>query len=188
MNSDALKKAEETQLKNIESSSGIKLDQWATIIKNSGFSKHGELVNFIKKEYQLGHGNANTLVHYVNKSHSGFGNEDELITQQYEGKDEWKKMYDQIIAEIKNFGNDVEVSPKKAYVSVRRKKQFAILQPSTKTRFDIGLNLKNLPAAATGLDPAGSWNTMCTHRIKIEKQADLNSAVIQWLREAYDQA
>lgn len=186
MNSDALKKAEETQLKNIETSSGIKLDEWTTIIKSSGLSKHSGIVNFLKNEHQLGHGNANMLVHYVNKSHSGFGNEDDLLAQQYEGKEEWRHFYNLLIGELKKFG-DVEISPKKAYVSVRRKKQFAILQPSTKTRFDIGLNLKNLPATA-GLEPAGSWNSMCTHRIKIEKSETIDSSVIHWLKEAYSQA
>ncbi|RYZ31171.1 MAG: DUF4287 domain-containing protein [Chitinophagaceae bacterium] len=187
MNLDALKKAEETQLKNIESTSGIKLDQWTTIIKNCGFSKHGEIVNFLKKEHGLGHGNANMLVHYANKSHSGFGKEDELLTQQFEGKEEWKGLYDQLITEIKKFGDDIEISPKKAYVSVRRQKQFAILQPSTKNRFDIGLNIKDFPPNVV-LEPAGSWNTMCTHRIKITKQEDLTDQVIQWVREAYNQA
>ena len=56
--------------------------------------------------------------------------------------------YDKLINEISKFGNDIEISPKKTYVSLRGKKQFAILQPATKTRFEIGLNLK-------GEKPAG---------------------------------
>jgi len=187
MSSDALKKAEETQLRNIASASGKKLDEWTSLIKNCGFSKHGEIVNFLKTEHGLGHGNANMLVDYANKSHSGFNEDDELLTQQYSGKQEWKELYDRIITEIEKFGNDIEISPKKAYVSVRRKKQVAILQPSTKKRFDIGLNMKDTPPTGA-LEPAGSWNTMCTHRIKIEKQEDLTSDVIQWLKDAYQQA
>lgn len=187
MNSDALKKAEETQLRNIESSTGKKLEEWATIIIKCNFSKHGEIVSFLKKEYGLGHGNANMLVHYVNKSASTFENADDLITQQYEGKEALKKIYDTLVASITSFGTDVEISPKKAYASLRRKKQFAILQPTTKTRLDIGLNLKDIAPAGV-LEAAGSWNAMCTHRIKIEKQEDVNDAVIQWIREAYNQA
>ena len=43
------------------------------------------------------------------------------------------------------FGKDLEVSPKKTYVSLRRNKQFALIQPSTATRVDVGLNLKGHP-------------------------------------------
>jgi hypothetical protein len=70
-------------------------------------------------------------------------------------------------------------------VSIRRKKQFAILQPSTKTRLDIGLMLKD--TAATGkLEAAGSWNAMCTHRIKLESRSDIIPQLIKWIRQSYD--
>jgi predicted transport protein len=187
MSVDALKKAEENQLKNIEESTGKRLNEWAAIIKGSGFSKHGELVNFLKKEHGLGHGNANMLVHHTNKSHSAFEQEDDLIEQQYNGKDDLKKIYNSLIKEVQQFGKDVELSPKKAYVSLRRKKQFALIQPSTKTRLDIGLNIKNIEPSGT-LKAAGSWNMMCTHRIKIEKESDVDAKVIKWLKQAYDQA
>ena len=187
MSVEALKKAEETQLKNIEASTGKKAEEWAAILKASGYAKHGELVNFLKKEHGLGHGNANMLVHFANKSHSGFENNDELITQQYYGKETLYAIYQQLIKDVMLFGNDVEISAKKAYVSLRRKKQFAIIQPSTKTRLDIGLNLKNVEASGA-LEQAGSWNTMCSHRIKVENTSDLNAAAIDWLRMAYEQA
>jgi len=186
MSIDSLKKAEATQLKNIENSTGKTLAEWAMIIEKSGLSKHGEMVNFLKKEHGLGHGNANMLVHYTNKSHSGFENEDDLVEQQYKGKEELKKIYDRLIQEVAGFGSDIELSPKKGYVSLRRRKQFAIIQPSTKTRIDIGLNLKNVVPSGI-LEAAGSWNTMCTHRIKVEKDDDISPVVIHSLRMAYDQ-
>jgi predicted transport protein len=187
MSGDTIKSAEANQLKNIENTTGKKLDEWAAIINDSGFEKHGELVNFLKKEHSMGHGNANMLVHHTNKSHSAYDNEDDLVVQQYKGKEDLKKFYDLLIKEVKGFGSDVELSPKKAYVSLRRKKQFALIQPSTKTRLDIGLNLKNAEPSRA-LEAGGSWNTMCTHRIKIEKATDIDATVIQWLKQAYEQA
>jgi predicted transport protein len=91
------------------------------------------------------------------------------------------------MAEINKFGKDVELSPKKAYVSLRRKKQFAILQPSTKTRLDVGLNIKGItPSGIT--EASGSWNAMCTHRIKIEDKKMLNKDLINWIKQSYEQA
>ena len=88
---------------------------------------------------------------------------------------------------INGFGNDIEVAPKKAYVSVRRKKQFAIIQPSTKDRLDVGINIKGLEPAGTLL-ASGSWNAMCTHRIKIESETTINKELINWIKLAYEQA
>ena len=48
---------------------------------------------------------------------------------------------------------------------LRRKKQFATLNPATKTRFEIGINLK-------GQEPKGKLepekpNAMCSHKINL---------------------
>ena len=77
--------------------------------------------------------------------------------------------------------------PKKAYVSLRRKKQFAIIQPSTKTRMDVGLNIRDQPATGK-LEAAGSWNSMCSHRVKLETEKDIDADLIGWIRKSYEQA
>ena len=188
MSSEALDKAYATQIANIEKSTGKKLSEWTTILNKSGLSKHGELVNFLKTKHGFTHGNANMLVHTAKQSHAqAEENDTDWITEQYKGKEELKKWYDTIMAEINQFGKDVEVSPKKAYVSLRRKKQFAIIQPSTKTRLDIGLNIKGV--APSGMaETAGSWNAMCTHRIKMEEEKTFSKDLINWIKQAYDQA
>lgn len=188
MTTDTLKQAELIQVKNLEEKYGKSIAEWKTILQQSKLVKHGEMVSFLKDKHAMTHGYANMLVHLANQSHAGaVENQDVLITDQYTGKETLKPWYDQIIDKIKSFGNDVELSPKKAYVSVRRKKQFAIIQPSTKTRLDVGINLKD--TAPTGnLEASGSWNTMCTHRIKIEQENDVNQQVFDWLQKAYDQA
>lgn len=188
MSSEIIDKALQTQIENIEKNSGKKIKEWISIVNKSGFEKHGELVKFLKESHGFTHGNANTVVHFAKQSHAGAAeNETDWIAEQYKGKEDMKAWYDKLMAAINKFGKDVEVSPKKAYVSLRRKKQFAIIQPSTKTRMDVGLNIKDVEPSGN-VEKAGSWNAMCTHRIKIEDEKIINKDLIDWIKKSYDQA
>jgi hypothetical protein len=91
------------------------------------------------------------------------------------------------MAAVRKFGPDVEVSPKKTYVSLRRSKQFGLVQPTTKTRVDVGINLKGMPPSGR-LEASGSFNAMVSHRVRVETAADVDKALIGWLKEAYDRA
>ena len=82
-------------------------------------------------------------------------------------------------------GGDLEVAPKKAYVSLRRNKQFGIIQPSTKTRVDVGINLKGEPAQGR-LEESGSFNAMVSHRVRVSDPKEVNKELLGWLRQAYD--
>lgn len=188
MGSTSIDKALQTQIANIEQSTGKSLAEWTAIINGSGHSKHGDLVSFLKEKHGFTHGNANTLVHIARQSHAGAAeNETDWIGEQYKGKENLKIWYDAIMASVNSFGNDVEIAPKKAYVSLRRKKQFAIIQPSTKDRLDVGLNIKGV--APSGIaSAAGSWNAMCTHRIKVEHENMVGAELFNWIKQAYDQA
>lgn len=98
-----------------------------------------------------------------------------------------RPIYQALLAAVQTFGKDVEVSPKKAYVSLRRQKQFAIVQPSTPTRLDVGLNLKGV-APAGRLEASGSFNAMVSHRIRLASVKDFDKELLGWLKQAYDQA
>jgi predicted transport protein len=187
MSGDAIKQAMENQVKNLEEKTGKKIDEWIKIVQNSKLEKHGELVNMLKEKYGIFHGYANMVVHTAKQSHVGFAEEEDLINEQYKGKESLRPWYDALMKIVKSLGKDVEVSPKKAYVSLRRKKQFAIIQPSTKTRLDVGLNLKDVTPSGK-LEAAGSWNGMCSHRVKIEDATQVDAEVAQWLKTAYEQA
>lgn len=183
-----LDKATRTQIENIEKNTGKKLEEWKMIVNGSGFSKHGELVSFLKEKHGFTHGNANTVVHLARQSHAGAAeNPGDLIAEQYSGKEILKKIYDKIMIEVNKLGSDIEVAPKKTYVSLRRKKQFAIIQPSTKTRMDVGLNIKKTPASGIA-ETSGSWNAMCTHRIRIDPEESIPTELFAWIRKAYEEA
>lgn len=188
MGTESIDKAYATQIANIEKSTGKKLNEWIAIINKSGFAKHGELVSFLKEKHGFTHGNANTIVHFAKQSHAGAAeNDTDWIAEQYKGKENLKPWYDKLMAEINKFGKDIELAPKKAYMSLRRKKQFAIIQPSTKDRLDVGLNIKGI--APSGIVEEGSkWNAMCTHRIKVTDEKMITKDLFNWIKQAYEQA
>lgn len=163
---------------------GKSLEEWLQLLKTQTFAKHSEAVNFLKKEHSVTHGFANTIVHLSKEDQTKTV---DLVATQYEKKPNLKPIYDTLKTYIETLGNDIEFAPKKAYVSVRSKKQFAIIQPSTKTRLDLGLNLKGKEATDI-LENSGSFSAMCTHRIRLTDTAHISEAVKTWIKEAYENA
>jgi len=172
----------------LRAKTGKGLDQWVAIARGAGIAGHMALVNHLKAEHGLGHGYANMIVHAANGSSSLSQADDALVEAAFDGaRAVWRPLYDRLVRLVRGFGDDVELAPKKGYVSLRRKKQFALLQPSTKDRFDIGLALKG-EAPAGRLEAAGSWNAMVSHRVRIGAEAEADDDVAGWLRAAYDRA
>jgi hypothetical protein len=179
-------KAEQTMLDNLQKNTGKSLDEWINIVKGKSFGKHGEIMKYLKEDVGLSHGFANLIALKTLKSDAGsVENKDDLVQAQYKGKEHFLPVYEKLVAEIKKLGNDIEFAPKIANVSVRRKKQFALLHPITKTRFEIGINYK-------GQEPNGkllaSGNAMCTHKINISTLEDIDTEVLDWLKQAYQHA
>ena len=173
---------------NLEERTGKSLAQWLQIARGAQLDKHGQIVKFLKTDHGLTHGYANLVAHEALQSAAAHQDDGDLVAAQYAGKKAGlKPLYDQLIGEISAFGSDLELAPKKAYVSLRRSKQFGLLQPSTATRLDVGLNLKGV-APAGALEASGSFNAMCSHRVRVASADDITPELIGWLRQAYDAA
>ena len=186
---DKIDQAFATMVKNLEEKTGKSIDQWVKIARAMGDLKHGQVVKELKEKHGLGHGYANLVAHTAAGSAGADAPaEDDLIKAQYAGeKAALRPIYDRLIKAITAFGNDVEIAPKKAYVSLRRSKQFGLIQPTTKTRIDIGINLKGVEPTGR-LEASGSFNAMVSHRVRVESEADINKDLIGWLKTAYDNA
>ena len=176
----------EAMIANMKEKTGKTLPQWLTVVKRSKLDKHGLIVKHLKTDHGMTHGFASLVAHKALKSDAGSADVD-LVAAQYSGpKADLKPIYDAIIRAAAACG-DIEVAPKKAYVSLRRSKQFAIVQPSTRTRVDLGLNLKGVAATAR-LEDSGSFNSMVSHRVRLEKPADVDKAVTGWIKKAWEEA
>ncbi len=184
--SDSLDKANESFVRNLESKTGKTVAQWAALARKLG-DKHGVILKALKEKHGLSHGYANFVALAALKAGAPAG-DDDLLAAQYAGeKAKLKPIYDKLAKAVQGFGGDVAFAPKKAYVSLRRNKQFACIQPSTATRVDVGINLKGEPPGGR-LELSGSFNTMFTHRVRVEGAGEVDKELIGWLRDAYERA
>ncbi|MEM9169061.1 MAG: DUF4287 domain-containing protein [Pseudomonadota bacterium] len=172
----------QTMIDNMPEKTGKSLEAWRKAVARSGAVKHGEIMTLLKGEYGVSHGFANLI---AKKCIGALDVADEdLVANQYKGKEALVPIYDAIVAFAKGLGDDVIVAPKKTGVSLRRRKQFALIQPSAKTRIDLGLNLK-------GVAPQGRLEAatgMCTHNVKLSTEDAFDDAVRTWLKQAFERA
>ena len=176
-------------IRNLESSTGKSIDAWIATARATGLAKHGQIVALLKQDHGLSHGYANQIaLRALAPAESPGASAVDPVDTLYSGaKACLRAIHEALTAAIRGFGSDVEFSPKKSYVSVRRSKQFALIQPSTASRVDLGLILKKVPAKGR-LEESGSFNAMFTHRVRLASPVEVDSELIAWLRQAYDAA
>jgi predicted transport protein len=143
------------------------------------------VTNWPATELGLTHGYANLVVLTAKeRAAGGPASAQDLVDGQYRGKENLRPIYEAVLAAATALGTDVEVVPKKAGVSLRRSKQFALVAPTTKTRADLGINLKGVGPTKRLLEVGG----MCTHKVAITDRAQIDAELLGWLTEAYEKA
>lgn len=186
-----------TQLRNIQARTGMTIAQLHAAVATSGAGKHGEKRSWLMERFKLGYGDANTVVHFIDKPLPDLGgggaapaaapdaDADPLAALYAGAKAGLRPLHEAVMARVRGFGA-FEEAPKKTYVSLRRKKQFAMVGPATKDSVEIGLNAKDLPAhPRLKVQPPGG---MCQATTRISSAADVDDMLTGWLRQAYDAA
>lgn len=166
---------------------GKSLNEWIAIIQKQKLDKHKVIIDFLKAEHGFTHGYANFVALKTRGADAASHDADDLLTNQYKGKENLQPIYDELIKKVSKFGNDITITPKKDSVSIIRKKQFALIKPATKTRIDLGLKLKDKPTTDR-LENSGPFGTMCTHRVQLTDKKEVDKELLEWLKEAYEKA
>ena len=171
---------------NLQERTGKSFAAWVNIAQKLGTDKHSDIVAYLKQEGPMSHGYANVIAHEARKPDAVV--EEDPIDALFAGpKVALRPIYEAICKTVSTFGRDIEFAPKKTNVSLRRARQFALLEPSTAARLDIGINLKGVPPAGR-LEASGTWNGMVSHRVRIASPAEFDKEVMLWLKQAYDLA
>ncbi len=177
-------KALQTMIDNMPEKTGKSLEEWKELLKKQSFDKHSEAVKFLKEQYQVTHGFANTIVSLSKEDNSS---EEDLVTEQYKGKENLVSIYDELIQYVTTLGNDVTITPKKGSVSIIRKRQFILIKPATKSRIDLGFKLKD-KEFTDRLENSGPFGTMCTHRVQLTEKKEVDTELKAWIKEAYEKS
>ena len=189
---DNLKQASQTQIDNIQKKTGKTLGELSALVKDSGLTQHSQIREMFMRQLDLGYGDANALVHAILQSDGTRSAEakglstDAVIDEIYTGpKAALRPIHDALMAEIVTFG-PFETLAKKGYVSLRRKKQFAMIGPGNNTRVDVGINTKDLDDDLRLLEqPKGS---MCNYIVRLTDPAQIDTALLGWLKSAFEGA
>ena len=175
-------------ISNLPEKTGRDLEEWIKILESKGPEKRKDRIGWLKKEHGIGHGTAQTIVYEAEKPDdyrppSG----EELVVGQYSGgKSDLRPIYDRLAKEVSGLGKDVELDPRKTYVSLVRNRQFGLIQPSTKTRVDLGLALPGTRTTAR-LKAAGSFGSdRITHKVGLTSLDDVDEELLAWLKAAYE--
>jgi hypothetical protein len=182
-------KAIETQLKNLQARSGRTLEQLYATIRASGLTRHSEIIAMLKRDFAMGHGDANLVAHSYRAGaapqSATAASPDAAVDGIYADRTALRPIHDALMQAIGAFG-DFEVAPKKGYVSLRRRKQFAMIGPATKTQVEVGLNMKDVAATDRLVAlPAGG---MCQYKVRLATVGEVDRELVGWLRRAYDSA
>ena len=178
-------KALQSQIRNIETTYGKPLDHWYAVIDASGLSKHNEVVAMLKADHGLAHGAAHRVGLLARQRDAGTAVPSDPADALYAGpKASLRPLHDALLAEIRSLG-PFDIAPKKGYLSLRRRKQFAMVQPGTAARIDLGLILPAATPATGRLESAAQFNPLFTHRVRLTALTDLDDELREWLTTAY---
>jgi predicted transport protein len=179
-------------LDNIQAKTGKTHHDFLVLAEEKGLLKEGvktgQIVSWLKQDFGLGHGHAMAIVLTLQNATQPRISRSDQVARHFSGdKARWLKPYDDLLIRVRKFGPEVTVAPTNSYISLLRKaKKFAIVQVTT-DRLDIGIKLKGAEPTER-FQPAGAWNGMVTHRVRIEDPRQIDRQVLAWLKKAFDAA
>lgn len=177
------------QVRNIEQTSGTPIASWLERIDRSGLIKHTDVVAMLKHDYGLPHGSAHrlSLVARARTEQPPAATPAAITHALYVGnKAALVPIHQRLLETMATLGDDIQQTPKKGYVSLRRHRQFAMIKPGAK-EINLGLVLGDVPIGGR-LESAATFNALFSHRVRLRAPDEVNQELTEWLRLAYERA
>jgi hypothetical protein len=174
---------------NMPEKTGKTFEQWVEIAVAEGPATAKECYTWLKKQHGVPHLSAQIIADKVagQDRYAAYDDPNALVDAMYAGpKASLRPIYEQLVKLARKLGKDVVLTPCKTYVGFRRKRQFAVVKPTTRTRVDLGFTLPDVKPEGR-LEAAGKIGSdRITHLIKLESIKEIDAEVKRWLQEAYE--
>jgi len=167
-----------SQLRNIEQTYGRTVDDLVKEVAASGLVKHPEVVAMLKQRFDMKHGAAHRVALVARERLGGTG-----AAPAASSSPTVQATNAALLKAVAGLGDDIEEAPKKGYVSLRRRRQFAMVQVASKW-VNLGLILPGVEPRER-LEPAAKWNALFTHRVRLTSADEVDDEVRAWLGKAY---
>ena len=181
---------------NLKAKTGRSLDEWLKHIKKEGPDDEKGCRTWLKEKYGVGTNIAGWLAEKALGNKLGLADDDPesylklapmYVDQMYASKAALRPIYDELLRIGLDLADDVKACPCKTIVPLYRNHVFAQLKPTTTTRLDLGLALKDMKTPARLIDTGGfAKKDRITRRIPISSLEEIDEDVKHWLQVAYD--
>jgi predicted transport protein len=175
--------------RNLLERTGKTLDQWAAFVKKSGPPPGKERRAWLK-EQGLTTNYADWIAATAEGKEIGADNYDPeaLVEAMFSGaKAELLPIYEKLLKLGLSLGKDVTASPGKTMVALYRKRVFARITPTTRTRIDVQLALEESTKPTARLkDIQDKSKNRINRQIGITSAAEIDDEVKRLLKHAYD--
>jgi hypothetical protein len=184
----------QSSLTALKQKTGRTMEEWVKLVQKSGPATEKERRAWLKAEHGLGMNYASWIAeHSVGKGDDGnpetyLRQAEEFVDNMFSGaKESLRPIFDALLKLARSMGADVKVCPCQTMVPLYRKHVFAQIKPTTRTRIDLGLALKDTKVPKRLIDTGGfAKKDRITHRIEITSMKDIDSEVKKWLTIAYE--
>jgi predicted transport protein len=175
--------------RNLQERTGKTLDQWVAYVKKSGPPTERERRAWLKDQ-----GLTTNYAHWIAATAAGTEigadnyDPEALVEAMFSGaRAGLLPIYEKLLKLGLSLGKDVTASPGKTMVALYRKRVFARIQPTTRTRIDVQLALEeSTKPTARLLDIQDKSKNRINRQIGITSAAEIDDEVKRLLKRAYD--
>jgi hypothetical protein len=187
----------QNSIANFKEKTGRTLEQWIAVIQKDGPDDLKACKAWLKAQHGLGTNHASWLAQKALGKDLGLADDDpesymrlapQYVEKMFSGaKAALRPIYDEMLGIGLALADDVKACPCSTMVPFYRQHVFANLKPSTNSRLDLGLALKDTKTPKRLIDTGGfAKKDRITRRIALTSVEEIDDEVKHWLKVAYE--
>ncbi len=185
----------DSMIAGMEEKTGRSLEEWLRFVKKEGPAGEKERAAWLKQEHGLGTNYATWIAqrssgtdHVSEDADAYLKLAEDYVEKMYAGpKEHLRPIYHEILTYARSLGRDIRVCPCQTIVPIYRNHVIAQVKPTTQSRVDLGLALRDMKAPKRLIDTGGFVKKdRITHRIEITRSEEFDEEAQRWMRKAYE--